>query len=90
MSTRLPAASRGMPPGMSKLMVAGVFATCYVLGARAGRERYDQIRKAIARFMADPRVKEIVINVEEKAMNWYNDVPPSGDGDSPANRAEYT
>ena len=70
-------------------MVAVVFAIGYVLGAKAGRERYEEIRRAFDRFTSDPRVKEIVIKVEERAMNMYNDDPPSGDGVSPANRAEH-
>lgn len=75
---------------MSMLTAAGVFATGYVLGARAGRERYDEIRRTLERLTADPRIKEVVIKVEERAMNHYNDVPPSGDGIGPADRAEHT
>jgi hypothetical protein len=75
---------------MSKLMAAGVFATGYVLGAKAGRERYEEIRQAFGTLTADPRFKEIVIKVENRALNHYNDAPPSGDGVSPANRAEHT
>ncbi len=30
----------------------------YVLGARAGRERYEQIKSQAMRFANDPRVKE--------------------------------
>lgn len=71
-------------------MVAGAFAAGYLLGAKAGRERYEEIRRAFGRLTADPRVKEIVVKVEEWAMNWYNDDFPSGDGVTPANRAERT
>jgi hypothetical protein len=43
---------------MSKLLVVAVGAAAYVLGARAGRERYDQI-KALARSLwRDPRVQK--------------------------------
>jgi hypothetical protein len=73
---------------MSKLMVAGAFATGYVLGAKAGRERYDEIRNAFDRLTNHPRFKEIVIKVEDRALNLYNDSPPSGNGVAPANRAE--
>lgn len=32
----------------------------YVLGARAGRERYEQIRRAAQRITTDPRVRAAV------------------------------
>jgi hypothetical protein len=38
------------------LLVAG--GVGYVLGARAGRERYDQIKKMATRVKEDPRVQE--------------------------------
>lgn len=34
------------------------FGAGYVLGARAGRERYEQIRKVAMRVKDDPRVQE--------------------------------
>ena len=34
------------------------FGAGYVLGARAGRERYEQIRKVALRIKDDPRVQE--------------------------------
>jgi hypothetical protein len=40
---------------ISLLAAAGVG---YVLGTRAGRERYDQLRKAATRVTHDPRVQE--------------------------------
>jgi hypothetical protein len=43
---------------MSKLVLAGAFATGYVLGAKAGHERYEQIERAIATMMNAPRVQE--------------------------------
>jgi hypothetical protein len=43
---------------MSKLLTVAVGAAAYVLGARAGRERYDQI-SALARSLSrDPRVQK--------------------------------
>jgi hypothetical protein len=38
------------------LLIAG--GVGYVLGARAGRERYDQIKRAATRVKEDPRVQE--------------------------------
>ncbi len=36
----------------------------YVLGTRAGRERYEQIKTAVGRLWNDPRVQHQVDNVE--------------------------
>jgi hypothetical protein len=41
----------------------------YVLGARAGRERYEDIKKAVRRFWDDPRVAHQVQNVEQFARD---------------------
>jgi hypothetical protein len=43
---------------MKKLTLLAVLAVGYVLGARAGRERYEQIRSAFLRVKNDPRVQE--------------------------------
>ncbi|WP_223692887.1 hypothetical protein [Leifsonia poae] len=37
------------------LVIAGV---AYVLGARAGRERYEQMKGAVTSFWNDPTVKQ--------------------------------
>ena len=60
---------------MSKLVLAGAFATGYVLGAKAGRERYEQIRQAFGQVINDPHVHEAVVKVEDRAMNTYNSAP---------------
>jgi hypothetical protein len=39
-------------------LVLLVIAAAYVLGARAGRERYDQIVGAVTSFWNDPDVKK--------------------------------
>jgi tryptophan synthase beta subunit len=57
---------------MGKLMMAGAFATGYVLGSKAGRERYEQIRRTYARVMGNRRVQQIVTSLENRAMNRYN------------------
>ncbi len=41
----------------------------YVLGARAGRERYEEIKRAVGRFWNDPRVTKQVHNVEQFAKD---------------------
>jgi len=43
---------------MKKLMLLAAFAAGYVLGARAGRMRYDQIMGAVDKVRNDPRVQE--------------------------------
>jgi hypothetical protein len=43
---------------MRKLMLLAAAAVGYVLGARAGRERYDQIMTMGSRVKNDPRVQE--------------------------------
>jgi hypothetical protein len=43
---------------MKKLMLLVAAGVGYVLGARAGRERYDQIRGAVTKVRNDPRVQE--------------------------------
>lgn len=43
---------------MRKLMLLAAFAVGYLLGAQAGRERYDQIMGALAKIGNDPRVQE--------------------------------
>ncbi len=41
----------------------------YVLGARAGRERYEEIKRAVRGFWNDPRVQHQVQNVEDFAKD---------------------
>jgi hypothetical protein len=43
---------------MSKLTMLAVFGAGYVLGARAGRTRYDQIMGTVDKVRNDPRVQE--------------------------------
>ena len=47
-----------------KLKLAIAFGIGYVLGARAGRERYEEMSRAAARVQADPRVQEAAATVE--------------------------
>lgn len=46
----------------------------YVLGARAGRERYEEIKRAASRFWNSPRVTRQVRNVEQFAKDKAPDV----------------
>ena len=43
---------------MKKLSLLIAFALGYVLGAQAGRERYEQIRGTVNKVKNDPRVQE--------------------------------
>jgi len=43
---------------MKKISLLAAAGVGYVLGARAGRERYNQLRDAAARVTHDPRVQE--------------------------------
>lgn|SRR5690606_11740564 len=46
----------------------------YVLGARAGRERYEEIKRAVRGFWNDPRVQHQVEKVEDFAKDKAPDV----------------
>jgi hypothetical protein len=43
------------------------FAAGYVLGARAGRARYEQIRQATRSFMANPTVQSTASTLQHQA-----------------------
>ncbi len=40
------------------LMILAIAFVAYVLGSRAGRERYDQMKNAVTSFWNDPTVKK--------------------------------
>ena len=44
---------------MAKLSFLAGFGAGYVLGSRAGRERYEQIRRAYAQAKDDPRLQSL-------------------------------
>ncbi|MEO9326121.1 hypothetical protein ABFT23_21700 [Nocardioides sp. C4-1] len=52
---------------MSKLTLGLAFAAGYVVGAKAGRERYEQIRKSAAKVAENPRVQSATDAAKEKA-----------------------
>ncbi len=52
---------------MSKLGLAIAFGAGYVLGARAGQERYEQIKKTAFRIKENPRVRSAASTVTETA-----------------------
>jgi len=52
---------------MKKLLALTAFAAGYVLGAKAGRERYEQIRRVTLRIKNDPRVQETAHSAADMA-----------------------
>jgi len=54
---------------MSKLLLLAAGATGYVLGARAGRERYDQIVDQAQRFRANPKVQKAAQDAQHVARD---------------------
>jgi len=57
-----------------KLMLVTGLAVGYVLGSRAGRERYEQIARAASNFWHSKGVQRQVHNVEEFAKDKAPDV----------------
>jgi hypothetical protein len=55
------------------LLVVGL-GVGYVLGARAGRERYDEIKRAVEKFWGDPRVQKQVTHAEDFVKDKAPDV----------------
>ena len=52
---------------MAKLSFLAGFGAGYVLGARAGRERYEQIRRAWEHAKDDPRLQSIAGMAQARA-----------------------
>jgi len=52
---------------MKKLTLLVAFALGYVLGAKAGQQRYEQIKNAAFRVKEDPRVQSAASTVAETA-----------------------
>ena len=52
---------------MSKLTLGVAFAAGYVVGAKAGRDRYEQIRAGAQKVAENPRVQQVATTAKEKA-----------------------
>ena len=52
---------------MKKLLALAIFGAGYVLGTKAGRERYEQIRRVTMRVKSDPRVQQTARHAAEMA-----------------------
>ena len=53
--------------GKALFLVAS--AAGYVLGARAGRERYDQISSAAGRLWGNPKVQKTVVDLQDRGTD---------------------
>ena len=88
---------------MKKLMLLIAGGVGYVLGARAGRERYEQIKRTATRVKDDPRVQEkatqaadlakekaplVKDKVTTAASTAADKVTPSGSGDHRSDLAD--
>ena len=59
---------------MAKLSFLVGFGAGYVLGARAGRERYEQIRRAYAQAKDDPRLQSLAGMAQARADDALSSV----------------
>ena len=59
---------------MKKLSVLVIGAAGYVLGSRAGRERYEQIKRQATKAWNKPVVQDAVDNVEQAVKSTASDV----------------
>ena len=57
-----------------RLSLAAGVAVGYVLGARAGRERYEQLRRQARTMWRDPRVQQKVFDVEHAVQEKAPDI----------------
>ncbi len=59
-----------------KLLLVVGLAAGYVLGAKAGRDRYEDIKRATGKLWSDPRVQRQVKKVEGRAKDFAKDKAP--------------
>lgn len=68
---------------MAKLPFLLGFGAGYVLGARAGRERYEQIRRAWAHAKDDPRLQSVAGMAQARADDVVSSVRSRMGTDTP-------
>ncbi|WP_433209750.1 hypothetical protein ACQP00_45845 [Dactylosporangium sp. CS-047395] len=56
-----------------KLLFLGGLAAGFVLGARAGREKYEELKTTALKIKESPTVQEAAGVVQEQATRLYND-----------------
>lgn len=54
---------------MSKIFTLAVGAAGYVLGARAGRERYEQIKSQADKVWSNPKVQQVASDAQDLAAD---------------------
>src|SRR3712207_5297330 len=71
--------SGGLKAGMmkNKLLLAAGIAAGHVLGARAGRQRYDQIANAARKFADNPKVQQTASQLSQQATDTVSKVSSS-------------
>jgi hypothetical protein len=68
---------------VAKLTFIAGFGAGYVLGARAGRERYEQIRRAWQNAKDDPRLQSIAGMAQARADDALSSVRARMGSDAP-------
>ena len=68
---------------MAKLPFLLGFGAGYVLGARAGRERYEQIRRAWSQAKDDPRLQSVAGMAQARADDVVSSVKSKMGTDAP-------
>jgi hypothetical protein len=68
---------------VAKLSFLAGFGAGYVLGTRAGRERYEQIRRAYEQAKDDPRLQSIAGMVQARADDALSTVRTRMGTDAP-------
>jgi hypothetical protein len=68
---------------VAKLSFLAGFGAGYVLGSKAGRERYEQIRRAYAQAKDDPRLQSIAGMVQARADDALSTVRTKMGNDAP-------
>ncbi len=68
---------------MAKLPFLLGFGAGYVLGARAGKERYEQIRRAWAQAKDDPRLQSVAGIAQARADDVLSSVKTKMGTDTP-------
>ena len=68
---------------MAKLSFIAGFGAGYVLGARAGRERYEQIRRAWENAKDDPRLQSLAGMAQARADDAVSSLKGKMGSDAP-------
>ena len=68
---------------MAKLSLLAGFGAGYVLGARAGRERYEQIRRGWDRAKDDPRLQSLAGMAQARADDAVSSIRAKMGSDAP-------